>query len=257
MIEQTKSIMAELKCLGALKTLDQRLSDATAHGWGHGEFLSALFTDEKLYRDQNKIGRRIKMASFRTTATLERIDYTAKRTITKTLVRDLMTLSFLKSPRNILITGATGVGKTYLATAIGEYACRSGFTCIFIGVSVLIEKLLMSRSDGSYLRYRDRLIKCDLLIIDDIGLKKLPPEIVIDIHDILEERQMRCTLITTQLPLKNWKEIISDELALDTIIDKLKHGTLDLVIEGDTMRDRNDKKRKLDKQSVPEEIENN
>jgi len=255
MIEQTKSIMVELKCLGALNTLDQRLSDATSHGWGHAEFLSAIFTDEKLYRDQNKIGRRIKYANFRTTATFERIDYTLKRTITKPLVRDLMNLAFLKRPQNVLITGATGVGKTYLATAIGEYACRSGFTCIFIGISVLIERLLMSRSDGTYLRYRDRLIKCDLLIIDDVGLKKLPPEIVIDLHDILEERQMRCTLITSQLPLKNWKEIIGDELALDTIVDKLKHGTLHLLVEGDTARDLKNKKRAVDKHSVPEEIE--
>ena len=236
MIEQTKSVMAELKFLGALKTIDQRLAEASTHGWGNADFLSALLTDEKLYRDQNKIRRRIRTASFRTTATLERIDYTQKRNLTKAIVKDLMTLSFLKQPRNILITGATGVGKTYLATALGEYACRSGFSCIFIGISVLIEKLLMSRTDGTYLRYRERLIKCDLLIIDDIGLKKLPPEIVIDLHDILEERQAKCTLITTQLPLKNWKEIISDELALDTILDKLKNGSLHLTIEGETCR---------------------
>jgi DNA replication protein DnaC len=257
MIEQTKSVMAELKWLGALHTLDQRLSDASAHGWGNAEFLSALLTDEKLYRDQSKTVRRIRAANFRTQATFERIDYTAKRTITKPLVKDLMTLSFLKQPRNVLITGATGVGKTYLATAIGEYACRSGFSCIFIGISVLIERLLLSRSDGTYLRYREKLIATDLLIIDDIGLKKIPSEIVIDLHDILEERQMRCTLITTQLPLQNWKEIIGDELALDTIVDKLKHGTLQLVIEGDTCRARRGQTRPLDKQSVPEEIEIN
>ncbi len=94
----------------------------------------------------------------------------------------------------------------------------------------------MTRADGTYLKYRDKLIKTDLLIIDDMGLKKLPPEAIQDLHDLLEERQSRCTLITTQLPLKNWNEIIGDELALDTIVDKLKHGTLILEIEGDTYR---------------------
>ena len=205
MIEQTRSIMAELKCLGALSTLDQRLSDATSHGWGHAEFLSALFTDEKLYRDQNKIGRRIKSANFRTTATFERIDYTLKRTITKTLVRDLMNLAFLKRPQNVLITGATGVGKTYLATAIGEYA-QAATNAVAAGF------------DG------------------------------IELHGANG-------YLLEQLPLKNWKEIIGDELALDTIVDKLKHGTLHLVVEGDTARDLKNKKRAVDKQSVPEEIE--
>jgi DNA replication protein DnaC len=254
MIEQTKTTMAEMKWLGALKMLDQRLHEATAHGWGHAELLSALVTDERLYRDVSRIQRRVKAATFRTQASMERLDLTAKRTLTKTMVRDLMTLSFLKAPRNVMIIGPTGIGKTYLATALGEYACRSGFTCIFIGISVLIEKLLMTRADGTYLKYRDRLIKTDLLIIDDIGLKRLPPEIVIDLHDLLEERQMRSTLITTQLPLKNWKEIIEDELALDTIVDKLENGTLHIKIEGDSMRKRTRDQLALDNQCVPEEI---
>ena len=170
MIEQTKHIMAELKWLGALKTLDQRLNEASSHGWGHAELLSALVTDEKLHRDNHRITRRIKAASFRTNATLERLGLTARRSPTKTLVRDLMQLNFIKAtPRNVLIAGPTGVGKTYLATAIGEYACRSGHTCVFTGISVLIEKLLMTRADGTYLKLRDRLIKTDLLIIDDLA----------------------------------------------------------------------------------------
>ncbi len=236
MIELTKQTMLDLKLFGALKTLDQRINEASNHGWGHVEFISSLVTDEKLHREVSRVQRRIRAANFRTDATLERVDVTAKRSITKILVRDLMSLSYLKSPRNILVTGPTGVGKTYLATAIGEYSCRNGFTCIFIGVSVFIEKLQMTRADGTYLKYRERLIKTDLLIIDDIGLKKLPHAIVMDLHDILEERQGKTTLITTQLPLRNWKEIIDDELALDTIVDKLAHGILDIKLEGESYR---------------------
>src|SRR5579871_3022955 len=142
MIEQTKTTMAELKLLGALKTVDQRLHEATQHGWGHSELLSALVTDEKLHRDSSRIQRRIRQAAFRTTASMERLDLSAPRSLTKPMVRDLMTLSFLKAPRNVLIAGPTGIGKTYLATAIGEYACRSGFTCTFLGVHVLMEKLM-------------------------------------------------------------------------------------------------------------------
>ena len=148
-----------------------------------------------------------------------------------------MHLNFIKaSPRNIIITGPTGIGKTFLATALGHQACRHGFATLFMGVSIFIEKLLMARTDGSYLKLRDKFIKTDFLIIDDIGLKKLNPQIVQDLHDILEERQEKCTLFTTQLPLKSWNEIIDDELALDTIVDKLQHGSLQITITGESYR---------------------
>lgn len=237
MLEQTRNQMAQMKLTGMLKALDLRLQESVSQGWGPSDFLSALVTDEKTYREASAIQRRIKAATFRTTATLEQFDYTAKRSLNKPIVKDLMQLNYIKaSPRNLLIIGATGVGKTFLATALGNHACRHGFSTVFLGINVFIEKLMMARTDGTYLRLRDRLIKADLIIIDDIGLRKLPPEIVQDLHDLLEERQDKCTLITSQLPLQNWNEIIEDELALDTVVDKLQHGSIHIVIEGDTYR---------------------
>jgi len=247
MLEQTKNQMAEMKLLGMLKALDLRLEESLSQGWGSGDFLSALVTDEKNYREVSKIQRRLKAANFRTTASFEQIDYTAKRSLTKALAKDLMQMNYIKSsPRNILFFGPTGVGKTFLATALGNHACRHGHAVAFFGISVLAEKLLMSRTDGTYLRLRDRLIKTDLLIIDDVGLKKLEVEIVQDLHDLLEERQDKCTLITTQLPLKNWSEIIDDPLALDTIVDKLQHGSLHVTLEGDSYRKKKGQREKFD-----------
>ena len=119
MLEQTRNQMAEMKLLGMLKSLDLRLEESVSQGWGTGEFLSALVTDEKNYREVSKIQRRLKAANFRTTASFEHIDYTAKRTLTKSLVKDLMHLNYIKAaPRNIIVLGPTGVGKTFLALAL-------------------------------------------------------------------------------------------------------------------------------------------
>lgn len=247
MLEQTRNQMNQLKLYGMLKALDLRMQESLNHGWGPGDLLSALVTDESAHRESTKILKRVRAANFRTNADLESVDYTAKRTLTKPMVKDLMMLDFIKnSPRNLLFIGPTGVGKTFLSTALGHHACRHGYSTHFQGISVLIERLTMSRSDNTYLKLRDRLIKFDLLIIDDIGLKKLPPEFVQDLHDILEERQEKCTVITSQLPLRNWNEIIDDPLALDTIVDKLKHGSLEMEIEGDSYRKVKRQRQKLD-----------
>ena len=255
MLESTRNQMSEMKLYGMLESLDLRMSEALSQNWGAGDFISALVTDEKSYRSAAQIARRLKAASFRTQASFETLDHTAKRTLTKALVRDLMQLQFIHgSTQNVLITGPTGVGKTFLATAIGNHACRRGHSAAFMGVSVFIEKMTMARTDGTYLRLRERLIKTDLLIIDDIGLKKLPALIVQDLHDLLEERQEKCTLITSQLPLKNWGEIIEDELALDTVVDKLQNGTLHLLIDGESYRKQKNLKAKLDGDRVPVEI---
>ncbi len=257
MIEQTRNQISEMKLWGMLKCLDLRLQESISHGWGPSEFLSALITDEKTHREAQRINRRLRFANFRTQATFETIDYTAKRTLTKSTVKDLMQLNYIKAtPRNIMLVGPTGVGKTFIATALGNHACRHGYSTIFMGISVFIEKLLMARTDGTYLKLRDRLIKTDFLIIDDIGLKKLPAQIVQDLHDLLEERQEKCTMITSQLPLQNWKEIIDDELALDTVVDKLQHGSLHIKIDGDSYRKKKSQRDKLDSDSVPVEIVN-
>lgn len=239
-----------MKFYGMLETVDLRLTEATSHGWGHSEFLSALITDEKLHRDNRLIKTRIRVAQFRTNASIEQLDLNSKRNISKTQVNDLMELGFVKDPRNVLILGPTGVGKTYLATAIGNWACRNGFTVTFSGMNVLIEKLAIARADGTYLKYRDRLVKTDLLILDDLGIKPLPPEFVQDIYDILEERyQSKSTVVTSQLPLNHWKEVIEDAVALEAIIDRLIHGAIKIEMNGESFRKkRGEKKKKLDAQ---------
>jgi DNA replication protein DnaC len=227
-----------------------RLAEATTHAWGQSDFLSALITDEKNYRENQKIKGRIRAARFRTEACAEKIDVTAKRNLSATQVKDLMELRFLKEPRNVLIHGQTGVGKTFLATALGNQACRKGFTCIFLGINELIERIDIARADGSFLRFRDRLIRTECLILDDLGIKKLPQVMVQDLYDILEERYSnKSTIITSQIPLENWKEVIEDPVALEAILDRLVHGAIKLNLTGESMRKKRAQSLDLDKPS--------
>lgn len=237
MLEQTKQSLNQIKCFGILSHLDARLAEATGQNWGHIEFLSSLISDEVIDREDRKTKRRVKAAKFRTDASFERIDLTAKRSLTKTQVENLKTLRFVSEPRNVIIMGPTGVGKTFMATALGNHACRRGYGCTFIGVNMLIEKTQMSQADGTFLKYRDRLIQTDLLILDDLGIKQLPPVVVQDLYDILEERyQSKATVITSQLPLENWKEVIDDPVALEAILDRLIHGAIKLELKGESYR---------------------
>jgi DNA replication protein DnaC len=243
-IEQTREMMSRMKFFGMIETLDLRLHEARTNGWGHGDFISALITDEKLYRDDRAIKTRIRCAKFRTDASFEKLDLTGKRTIAKDQIQQLKSLKFLAEPRNVIILGPTGVGKTFLATAIGNHACREGYRVSFLGMNMFIEETTISRAAGHFLKLREKLVKADLLILDDLGIKPLPPTVAQDLYDILEERyQHKSTIITSQLPLNNWMEVIEDSVVLEAIMDRLIHGVIKVEINGESYR----KKRGLKK----------
>ncbi len=202
-----------------LSSLEMRLSEATTHSCGQCDFLSGLITDEKTHRENQQIKRHINAARFCTEACVEKIDVTTKRNLTAAQVKDLMELRFLKEPRNVLIHSPTGVGKTFLATALGNQSCQKGFSCIFFGINELIERVDISGAEGTFLRFRNRLIKADYLVLDDLGIKKLPETLVQDMYDILEERYAnKFTIITSQIPLENWKEVIEDPVSYSILL---------------------------------------
>lgn len=198
----TNNQLHQLRLRGIAKTLPIRLQEGTQEKWSYTEFLSGLLTDEIRFRDQKSTEGRLRKAKFRNQADFDHFDFTLKRSISKTQLKELRELNFMKSKQNLLLLGPTGVGKTFVATAIGHQACVEGYSVSFEGMNHLIETIKLHRMGGTYLRLRKKLIEADLLIIDDLGIKPLEGELIQDIYDLLEERYLkRSTIITSQLEL--------------------------------------------------------
>lgn len=234
----TNNQLHELRLWGVAKTLPIRLQETQQEKWSYTEFLNSLLLDEIRYRDQKSSEGRLRKAKFRTQADFDHFDFTLKRSLSKTQLKELRELSFMKSHQNLLLLGPTGVGKTFVATAIGHQACIEGHTVLFEGMNCLIETIKLHRMAGTFLRLRKKLIEVDLLIIDDLGIKPLEGEMVQDLYDLLEERYLKkSTIITSQLPVSNWKEVITDTVVFEAIVDRVAHG-YKIEITGDSYRKR-------------------
>ena len=232
-----KNLMAEMKLLGMLHAVDERLSVATRDQVSYSDFLDALLQAESEHRKAGKTQRRIKSARFTLRPTFEDFDFTAQRSIGKTQIKEIYALNWLKEGRALLLIGQTGVGKTFLAQAAGLHACASGHSVLYMSITTWLENLALARSSGSYLRYRDKLARPDLLIFDDFGMRKLSATEAQDLCEILEERSLgKSVIFTTQLPLDHWSEVIADPVIADAIRDRLEHAALSLHITGESYR---------------------
>lgn len=236
-VAQVKNLMAEMKLKGMLAGLDKCLADATTESWSHAELLDSLIQSEYDFRESRRITNKIKAAKLKIQPSLEDFDFTAKRSITKTQIKDLYQLKWLSQGRPVLIIGQTGVGKTFIAQALALHACRNKHSALFMNLTTLLENLMLARSSGTYLKFRDKIAKPSLLVIDDFGMRKLNATEAQDLCEIIEERSInKSTVITTQLPLDHWAEVIPDPVINDAIIDRLIHGAVTLKITGESYR---------------------
>jgi len=235
--EQTIATLNSLKLFGMARGFEERLNSPDHAELSHAEFIGLLVQDEKTYRDNRRLKRLLKKARLRQAACLEDIDYRHPRGLSKQVVLELSSTRWLDAHRNVLITGPTGVGKSYLACALGNFAARAGYTVLYIRAPRLFESLQQSRGDGSHLKTLTKLAKVQLLIIDDFLLTQPTESERRDLLEIVEDRyQTGATAITSQCPIGDWHPNIGDPTLADAICDRLFHNAYKIELRGDSMR---------------------
>lgn len=221
--------MAELH-LQQLK--DNRISSSTAD-----EYL-ALLTDHQWEDRQNKrIQRLLKQAEFKQQANLADIDYLQNRNLDKNMFERLATLDFISRKENIIITGASGVGKSYLGQALGHQACMMQYKTIYSNTARLLKKLKLSKVDGTYLKELSKLLKADLLILDDFGLQSFDNHAREALMDIIDDRHNKTsTVISSQIPVSAWYDIIGEGTIADAILDRIVNSSHRINLKGESLR---------------------
>jgi len=237
LIEQTKDQLRTLKLTGFLDALEQQLEQPNTHELAFEQRLSFLVERELQHRENRRLSRLLKTAKLRVQACVEDINYVHSRGLDKSKMASLAQLDWVRAGRNLCVTGQTGCGKTWLACAFGNQACRQGLSVRYLRLPRLLEQLRVSHADGSYGRVMLQLLKTDLLILDDWGMQPLDGSKRQDLMEVIEDRHgQKSTLIASQLPIKHWHDYIGEATMSDAILDRLLHGAHKLELNGESMR---------------------
>jgi DNA replication protein DnaC len=243
----TSDKLVALGLAGMAKALDEQRASPAADTLSFEERLGLLVDREAAERDARRLVTRLKFASLRQAACVEDLDLRTPRGLDRAVVAHLVDGAWIGRAENLLITGATGLGKSWIACAIGHKACRDGRHVLYHRVPRLFEQLAIARGDGRYARMLKTLARMDLLILDDWGLAPLASVERRDLLEILEDRHGRkATIVTSQLPVDAWHEVIGDPTLADAILDRLVHNAHRLELAGESMRRRADRHAALD-----------
>lgn len=235
--EQTLSTLNALKLFGMARGFSERLSHPKCADLSHEEFLGLLVQDEKNYRENLRLKRLLKNAKLKQPAALEDIDYRHPRGLNKQTLLELSSHQWLLNHTSVLLTGPTGVGKSYIACALGNLAARLGLSVLYLRAPRLFETLLQSKADGSHLKTLTRMAKVQLLILDDLFISPLSDPERKDLLEIIEDRHAQApTVITSQYPTKDWHHLIGEPTIADAICDRLLHHAYKIELKGESIR---------------------
>ncbi len=206
--------------------------------------MTALLVDTEWDDRHNRfIDRSMKNARFRYKATIEQIDYSTERGVDKNHIHRLADGEFINKKENVIITGSTGTGKSFLASAIGQQACQLGYKVLYMNTTRLLSQLKMAKADGSAIREMMKIEKQDLLILDDFGIQPYDLQSRTCLMEIIEDRHgKRSTIITSQLPVKQWYDVIGEKTIADAILDRIVHNAQRIALKGESLRKKGIKK---------------
>jgi len=226
-----------LRLNGMLKALNEQQQMSDLGSLGFEERLGLLIDREMTDRDNRRLETRLKKAKLRHCCCMEDLDFKAARGLDKALILSLAACTWIARGINVLICGPTGIGKSYLACALGHKACLEGYSTLYLRLPRLFEELRLAKADGRYGKLMLSYAKTDLLILDDWGLTPMTDPQRRDLLELLEDRYgKRSTIVTSQLPVNAWHEAIGDPTLADAILDRLVHNAYKLELKGDSMR---------------------
>jgi len=224
-------VMADAFAEEAGRTGDPELSFAERFG--------LLVERQWTAREEGRLARRLKAAQLKIEASVEEVDFRSTRGLDRGTFLELCELGFLRNTGNVIITGATGLGKTYLACALADRALRRGHTALYRRVPKLIFELALARADGSYLKALEKLAKVELLVLDDWGLAQVEGQAANDLMDVVDDRAgVRSTIVASQLPVSDWHHLIADPSIADAVLDRLVHRSVRIELTGESLRRR-------------------
>lgn len=235
--QQTLTKLRQMKLHGMAAAFERQMQQPNNYELAFEERVGLLVDEERTSRDNRRQARLSKQAKFKHPACLEDIDYTARRGLDKGQMASLASCEWISAGQKILITGATGVGKTWVSCALGQQAIRQGLSVLYLRMPPLLEELRVAHGDGSFPKRLSAIAKVDLLILDDWGLKTITTPERLDLLEIIEERHPhRSAIVASQLPIDHWHEFIGAPTIADAILDRLLEKAHRILLKGESMR---------------------